>query len=189
MTRAAAMIDSQAALPVMPVLYGPAASDAEAVDLVADKTGHNAHDQDIGAHDHQAAILEEQRLQGDDGGHGQQPQPGPQDDESEGSADEMAGGAAGNGEIDHLRGEDEGAHDARQGNQPFVKVRWRGLQGIGQDAEDDQPADSGNQGAQETIGNVEQKQGCGKHDRLLKIVVRSVASGQGPVLRIGRRRA
>ena len=88
-----------------PAVYRPAVAQ-----LSVDEVGHghadDGHVEDVRAQGQQPAILEDQRLDADHGGQHQDRRPRAEQDGGQGRAQQVAGGAAGNGEVQHLAGED-----------------------------------------------------------------------------------
>ena len=81
-----------------------------------DGVGHggadDAHVEDVGAERQQTAVLEDQRLNADHAGEDENGGPGAEQDGRQGRAHQVPGGAAGDGEVEHLPGEDGGRQDA-----------------------------------------------------------------------------
>jgi hypothetical protein len=108
---------------------GLALSDDTAVQAVADQRGDHPHIQNVRAHHQQAAVLEEQRLNGDHRGHNQDATPRTEGDCRQDAAQQVTGRSASNRKVDHLRGKDERRHDPQERRLPLIEVAlgrvWR----------------------------------------------------------------
>ena len=98
-----------------------------------------AHVEDVGAHDDQPAVLEDQALDGDDAGHHEGARPRSEQDGGQDAAEQVAGRAADDLEVEHLGSEDEGGHHAHERDRPLVE-RLVGLPHG--DRQDDQERDA-----------------------------------------------
>jgi hypothetical protein len=87
---------------------------------VAHKRSQDAHVKNVESQRQQPAILEQQRLHCDDAGHDQDGSPGAEQDRGQCAADQVAGCAARDREVDHLGGENKRGQNAHQGNLPFA---------------------------------------------------------------------
>ena len=125
-----------------------------AVDRVADPHPHHRHVDDVGAQHHQAAILEEQRLDADHGGEHQRGRPGPQQDRRQGRAQQVAGRPARHSEIQHLPGEDAGGHRPHHGHLPLAQLPVGPAQRDGHHDAGDSPAEQRHRGREESIRDV-----------------------------------
>ena len=83
------------------------------------------HVEDIGAERQNAAILEDQRLDGQDGGHHHARGCRSQRAGQQRAAHQVSAGADADRKVDHLGGEDEGAHHAQQGHFGIVEPALR----------------------------------------------------------------
>ena len=81
---------------------------------------------------------------------------GPRSDENGGerAAEEVAAGAAGDGKVEHLQGEDEGRHEPGQGCLPLVEVVGRLLEADGQRAGAHDPCTDRRRRIEESVGYV-----------------------------------
>ena len=96
----------------------------------------NRHVEDIGAQRQHSAILKDQRLRRKNGCHHNRCRRRTECHREQRAAHQMAAGAVAHREIDHLRGENERAHDAHQRNLVMIEfpLRAAGQQGHGRNA-------------------------------------------------------
>ena len=81
---------------------------------VADERADEGHVDDVQPERRQPAVGEEQALHDEHDGHGQRAGVGADEHGGEHAAEQVAAGAAGHREVEHLRGEDEGRDEARR---------------------------------------------------------------------------
>jgi hypothetical protein len=75
----------------------------------------DAHVEHVRSECQNTAILEHERLNGQNGGHDDRSRGRAERDGQQRPAHQVRAGAGGDREVDHLGGEDEGSHDAQQG--------------------------------------------------------------------------
>src|SRR5437762_9654883 len=80
------------------------------------------HIEYVGAERQDAAVLKDQRLDGEDGDHNDAGGRRPERVGKERASDQMSTGGAADGEIDHLGGEDKCAHYAKEWNFFFFEL-------------------------------------------------------------------
>lgn len=86
---------------------------------VGHQAGEEAQVEDVAAQRQQAAVREEEGLDGQDGRHNQEACIGAeQDGQNEAAAQVSAGPGARNGEVQHLAGKDEGSQHAHERDEP-----------------------------------------------------------------------
>ena len=123
----------------------PAAPAGQPAHGVVSHVGHrhadDAHVEDVGAQRQQPAILEDQRLDADHAGHHQDGRPGAEQDGGQGRAHQVPGGAAGDGEVEHLPGEDGRCQHAHQRHLALAQVRADPAQGVADDDHADGPSE------------------------------------------------
>jgi hypothetical protein len=125
----------------------------------------------------QSPVLKEQGLQGDDGGHREHRRPGAQEDGRQRRAQEVAGRPARDGEVEHLRGEDERGQDTHDRHLPLPQA----LSGARQrqpDADDaENPADDDDAHAEKPVRDVHGSRGweylTPQHGGLLSSLLKS----------------
>ncbi len=140
---------------------------------MAHQCRRNAHVKDIRAEGQQAAILEEQGLQGDHTGHHQHPGPGAEEQRRERAAEKVAGGAAEHGKVEHLSGKDKGSHYPHQGYPAFVES-LHALHGDGQRGNGQHPPQQGYRRGEKAVWNVHTQRhglakGLNQHTLLLRV--------------------
>ena len=99
----------------------PSSRRDSAVENEAAERPDDAHVEDVGAHHDEPAVLEDERLDGDDAGHDERARPGPEQHGREDAAKQVARGPADDLEVEHLGGEDEGGRHAQQRHSPLVE--------------------------------------------------------------------
>ena len=103
----------------------------------------DGHIEDVRTQGQQPAVLEDQRLDADHGGQDQDGRPRPEQDGGQSRAQQVARGTAGNGEVQHLAGEDAGRQDAHERHLALVQVSADALQGERDHDDRDQKHDDG----------------------------------------------
>ena len=83
-------------------------------DRVAAAGGDQGHVDDVEAEGAEAAVGEQQALDDQDHGDAQRARPGADQDRGQDAAEQVAAGAAGHREVEHLHGEDEGGDQPGQ---------------------------------------------------------------------------
>jgi hypothetical protein len=82
----------------------------------------DAHVEDVGSQRQQTAILEDKRLNADNGGHDDNRRPWTEQDGGDCRAHQVSRRAACDGEVEHLPGEDCSRQNAHQRNLTFAEV-------------------------------------------------------------------
>jgi len=113
------------------------------------------HIQNVRTHHQQAAVLEEQRLNGDDCGHNQDATPRTEGDCRQDAAQQVPGRPAGNRKVDHLRGKDERCHDPQERRLPLIEVALGASGGKRNERNGANPADDRNWQVEKAVGNVQ----------------------------------
>ena len=101
-----------------------------------------------------AAVGEEEGLDDQHHRHDEAGEPGPEQDRGQSGAEQVAAGAAHDGEVEHLDGEDERGQDAEQGNAGFVELDVGHAQAIGHRRRGQEPAQHRHARAQEAVRDV-----------------------------------
>ena len=130
-----------------------------AVGHKGDRGPNDPHVDDIGPERQQAPVLKDQRLHTDDASQGNDGGPRSQQDRCQRGTQQMARRAAGDGEIQHLAGEDARRQDAHHRHLAFTQVTASPAQGITNRCNRHEPKRNRDGNRQKTVGDVHGENG------------------------------